>query len=213
MIKYVMFDFDGTLADTRDVIVKIYNELAASNRFVPVRPEDIPALSKMSIPERCRKLGIPMYKLPSLKRKSKQAFQAHIPNISIFQDIPSLLEGLKRIGVTIGIISSNDESTIRSLLRLRGLEGAFETISASSSLFGKHKAFQAFLKKKGCTSRELLYVGDELRDMEACRKAGVRSAAVTWGLDHEELLRSHGPDVVASTPDDILEYVRRENHF
>lgn len=211
MIKHVLFDFDGTLADTRDIIVSIYNGLAARNRFEPIRPEDIPRMSRMSIPERCRVLGVPMYRLPALKRQSRNRFRESVPGIRLFEGIPEMLDGLLKLKVPLGIISSNEEDAIRTVLLQCGVAESFASISASSSLFGKDKTLRAFLRANKCAGHELLYVGDELRDIESCRKAGVRIAAVGWGLDHMELLRQHGPDLLAGSPADVLSYVVREN--
>jgi phosphoglycolate phosphatase len=67
-------------------------------------------------------------------------------------------------------------------------------------LFGKGKALRRIVRAERLDSSEVLYVGDEVRDIEAARKARVASAAVTWGLNTEAILRAGGPDLVAADP-------------
>jgi phosphoglycolate phosphatase len=65
------------------------------------------------------------------------------------------------------------------------------------------------MRQLGLQTDELLYVGDELRDIEACKKAGVRIVAVAWGYDPLPLLVSGNPDGIAKTPEELLRFVRR----
>ena len=107
----------------------------------------------------------------------------------------------------MSVLSSNTEDNIAAFLKKNGLE-LFEHIR-SSNLFGKDKAIGRFMRQLGLQTDELLYVGDELRDIEACKKAGVRIVAVAWGYDPLPLLVSGNPDGIAKTPEELLRFVRR----
>jgi len=120
-----------------------------------------------------------------------------------------LLHELRARSIPVSILSSNDSDIIKEVLRRHQLETAFTSIAPSSSLFGKHKSIKKFLSSQGYRNGELLYVGDEQRDIEACKKVYVPVAAVSWGFDHEETLRSHKPDLFAWQPADIAAYVRK----
>jgi hypothetical protein len=78
----------------------------------------------------------------------------------------------------------------------------------SNNLFGKDRSIRKFLSRFCVDKGGLIYVGDELRDIEACRLAGVRIVAVTWGFDPAPLIESGKPDFIATTPGDVLHTIQ-----
>ena len=86
--------------------------------------------------------------------------------------------------ICFGILSSNREETIRTCLRANGVENLFAFVIGYPKLFGKAKALRRILKSRDLERAELLYVGDETRDIEAAHKAKVRVAAC---LVHQKL--------------------------
>ena len=71
-------------------------------------------------------------------------------------------------------------------------------------LFGKGKALKRILRAERLTRADVLYIGDELRDVEAAKKAGVKVAAVAWGFHTAELLRSGSPDYVVRDVSELM---------
>jgi len=61
------------------------------------------------------------------------------------------------------------------------------------------------LRKAGVSPEEAVSFGDETRDIEAARKAGIACAAVTWGYGDMETLSDHQPDFLLTSVDQILE--------
>lgn len=66
MVKYIIFDFDGTLVDSKDVFIEAYNQLAEKHNYKQIKNEELEELRKLSIRERCKALNFPMYKIPFL---------------------------------------------------------------------------------------------------------------------------------------------------
>jgi phosphoglycolate phosphatase-like HAD superfamily hydrolase len=89
-------------------------------------------------------------------------------------------------------------------LRANGVEHHFAFVIGYPRLFGKGKALRRILKADRLEPADVLYIGDEVRDVEAARKAGVAMAAVTWGFHAEPLLRANRPDYVVSDPRELL---------
>lgn len=208
MIKSVVFDFDGTLADTKHITVELYNEIAMEKGFRIVAPEEIADWSKLSLLERFRRLGVPLYRVPALLALGLRRFGERLEQVQLYDGVPKMLNELRGMGLTLGILSSNDTGHIRSVLRRHGVEGAFETMLPSSSLFGKHRALKGYRRSGGFAEGELLYVGDEQRDIEACKKARVPIAAAAWGFDHEELLRGESPEALLRQPGELTAWIR-----
>ncbi|HEY0827644.1 MAG TPA: HAD-IA family hydrolase [Bacilli bacterium] len=212
MIKYVVFDFDGTIIDSKGLGIQLYNELAAKQNFKIIQPEDIPALSSLSIPARCAELHVPLYRLPELIHYALKKYEEAIGSLQSFQGIKEVIMQLKSLGYIIGIISSNSQSNIKTFLQNNGID-EFDHIHSGKNLFGKHFIINGFLRKNNIQRDEMIYIADELRDIKACKKSRVRIISVTWGFDSVELLSTESPDFLVDRPSQILDIVKAHSIY
>ncbi|MBM7649226.1 phosphoglycolate phosphatase [Bacillus ectoiniformans] len=203
MTKLIIFDFDGTLANSLEVFLKGYNELALEHGYKKVEACDIDALSKMSIPDRCRYLGFPMRNIPLVATKLYRHVRQSKESLQFFPGIKEMLTELKSRGYELAIISSNATDIIESALESNQMN-YFDEILCSKHIFTKDKMIKKLLKKTKTKTSEAIYVGDEERDIIACKKAGVRVIWAEWGYDDEEVALKALPDFTASSPDGIL---------
>jgi phosphoglycolate phosphatase len=206
MYKTIMFDFDGTIVDSSQAIFKTMNDMAKPYKFREVTEEEFYALRPLSFKERSRILGIPLYKIPMMGADFKRLYMKHIKSVQLIEGMREVILTLKKIGHPIGIISSNAVPNIELFLKNNGLD-LFDYVYSSGGLFGKHRTIGKFLKRMQLKTKDLIYVGDEVRDIEACRKVGVPVIAVAWGIDPPELLSESGPSYIAEQPKDIVEIV------
>jgi phosphoglycolate phosphatase len=150
-----------------------------------------------------RYLGVPAWKTPFIAaRMRKQAAQA-ASRLKLFKDVPSLLWELKARGVTLAVVSSNSEAVVRRVLGPQ-LAGLIDHYACSASIFGKAAKFRSVMRRAGVRRSETLCVGDEVRDIEAARKAGLPAAAVAWGYATREILAAQKPEHLFERPADIL---------
>ncbi|MEN1935931.1 HAD family hydrolase [Paenibacillus sp. 102] len=206
MLKYVVFDFDGTLVDSQDIFVPMYNQIAEKHGYKRVKEEDVEPLRKLSITKRCKQLHVPMYKLPFLAVEFYKLYQPAIKDLVLFNGMKEVLDELHRKGYEIAIISSNSEEHIKTFLHKNRI-GNIEDVFCSKNLFGKDKVIKKFLKEKNLTEADMLYVGDEQRDIVACKKIGVNVIWVGWGYDVMETVKEDSPDYMVNTPNEILHVV------
>ncbi|KAA0992211.1 HAD-IA family hydrolase [Dyadobacter aurulentus] len=206
MVKYVIFDFDGTLADSREVFVPLYNQIARKHNYRPIEPDGLEYLKTLSIRERCRYLKVPLYRIPFLASEFLGLYKAALSQVKLFKGIEELINALHNNGLQIAIISTNSERNISDFLAANGID-KISKIYCSTSLFGKDKLIRGFLKKYNLKPNEVLYVGDEVRDIEACKKAGVKIAWVSWGYDSMETALRANPDFVVLEPAGVLDVV------
>ncbi|WP_219835130.1 HAD-IA family hydrolase [Paenibacillus sp. R14(2021)] len=207
-IKHMIFDFDGTIVDSRGLMIDLYNELAVTHNYKIIAAEEVNGLSKLSIPERCHALGVPLYRVPLLAKQAKSRYQEKIESLKANPGMRELVLQLKENGYELSVISSNTTSNIEAFLNRNDMN-EYAHVTTASNLFGKHRAINAFLRKHRISPEHACYVGDELRDIEACRKSNIRIISVAWGYDSAELLRQGEPDYLAWKPIEIMRYLQK----
>jgi phosphoglycolate phosphatase len=203
--RLIVWDFDGTLADSLAAAVEIFNRLAPELGFRPV--EDVAAARAMTTREFLRQHGISFWRLPRVARRFRAAAADESAELKLFAGLPDVLAGLRERGIRLGILSSNSEDNIRRCLVANGVEQHFAFVVGYPRLFGKGKALRRILRAEKLDRSAVLYVGDEVRDVEAAQRAGVPVAAVTWGFHAEPILRASDPDHLVSEPRQLLELV------
>jgi phosphoglycolate phosphatase len=187
MIKYVLFDFDGTLVDSREVFITAFNQIADKHNFKKIEPHNLQHLKTLSMSERFRFLQVPLYKMPLLTNEFLKLYRAQLPNIAFIEGIETVLEKTAALGLQIGILSSNAPDIIKQFLRNNKISHVTDVYS-SSKLFGKHRVFRKFLKEKKLAAQEVLYVCDELRDITACNTVNIKPIWVSWGFELKEVM-------------------------
>ena len=199
---WLIFDFDGTLADTLSAIIKLINGHAQEYQIKPLADKDVENLRGMSNLDIIRKYHIPLMKLPSLILRTQKELHQKIDQVELFPGIRDLVLGLKRRTFRLGILTSNSRENVQKLLRARDLD-VFDFIHSESNFFGKTRALLHLLHKHGLHRDDVIYVGDETRDIEACYQAGVAVIAVSWGFHRKDLLRAKNPTFLVDSPVEI----------
>ncbi len=210
MIKQIIFDFDGTIVNSADLVLDIINQLAQKYHCSTIDEARLGTLRGIPITERLRRVGLPLYKLPKCLVDISGAYQKSAHTLKIFDGMKNVTEALIAGGIGVSIISSNSLQSIREVLKCNEFE-VFGDIVSCGNLFGKHKVIEKYIKKHKLSAREVIYVGDELRDIEACKKINVRIISVAWGYDTPELLGSAKPDFLAHAPEEILDIIAAQN--
>lgn len=204
--KLVMFDFDGTLADSFPWFLEVANTVADTYRFKRIEPHEIDMLRGYSSRQIIAHLGVPWWKLPLIGRHMRRLTATNIGQIRMFEGVDRVLRELAQAGVTLALVTSNSSENARRVL---GPENAarISYYECGVSIFGKRARFQRILKQSGIAPHEALCIGDELRDLEAAASAGIPFGAVTWGFARREVLTSRGPAEVFTQMEQIIERV------
>jgi phosphoglycolate phosphatase len=208
VISHVAFDFDGTLADSLELAMSLYNAIAAEHGYRAVTAQNLAEMRSLSILQRCERLGVPSYRLPGLIVEVGRRYRKSADTIALHAGVPEMLRTLREAGLQVSIVSTNRDDTIRAILERHGVAHLVGEVHCSSRLFGKARLLGRLMRKTRLAPERLVYVGDEHRDIEASRAAGVRAVGVTWGADAEIRLREAAPDALAAKPEEIAELVR-----
>lgn len=198
----LVWDFDGTLADSLPGLAEIYNELAAAQGLLAI--SDTLAVREMTIREFLKAHRVPLHKVPFLTARFLAIQKQRSGTLAVFPGLAGVVRELKDSGLRLGIVSSNDPDTIADCLRQNDLTGCFEFQVGCSRLFGKHRAIRGVVRTAGVPPARALYIGDETRDIEAARKVGIPTAAVTWGFNSARLLKRFDPTHLIDRPEELV---------
>jgi phosphoglycolate phosphatase len=205
MRKYdlAIFDFDGTLADTFPWFSSVLNNAADRFGFNRVEPEDQEVLRSAEPQALLAYLGLPRWKLPFVAYHLRKRLTAQLSSISLFEGATSLLGSLASQGLTLALVTSNSEKNVRQMLGPDST-ALFRYLVCGTSTFGKASKVRRIAAKCRVASARTLLIGDEIRDAEAARAAGVAFGAVAWGYNTGEALRARGPAEFFENISDIL---------
>jgi phosphoglycolate phosphatase-like HAD superfamily hydrolase len=208
-VNLILFDFDGTIADSFDVILHITNRLAKEFGYEPASPAQIKQLQNLNSREIIKHLQIPVYKLPFLLRRLKSEMNQEIHSLDPIPGVKAVLEQIHQQGYRLGIVTSNTESNVRIFLQRHGMEALFELLHGEVMLFGKARVLTQVLRRQSLSVASVVYVGDETRDVEAAKKVGMKVVAVDWGFNSHHALQDVEPDALVSNPMDLLGAIAR----
>ena len=201
-----IFDFDGTLADSAAWFRSRINQVAQRYGFRQVTDAELERLRGQPSAAIIRYLGVPVWKIPFIASHMRMLVARDAHRIALFDGVDALLASLAARGVTIAIATSNSEANVRRIL---GDVNArrISHYACGASLFGKAAKLEAILSRQRASPERAIAIGDEVRDLEAARKAGLAAGAVGWGYATVELLRAQQPDYLFSSMDDIRQAI------
>jgi phosphoglycolate phosphatase len=206
--RTLVFDFDGTIADTLGETWRVFNEIAPDYGIRRVNENEIDQLRHLSLKQLLGHLDIPKRRVPTLIARGTTMLRGSITRLSAIEGIPEVLSELRMHVESFGILTSNTSENVDLFLQSHGLREIFDFISSTSKLTGKAKHLKAIRKTFSLRSEEMLYVGDELRDVKAAQKAGVPIAAVTWGFNSYESLAHEKPNFIFEKPRDFMHLLK-----
>ena len=198
---YIIFDFDGTLADTFALGSKLINEYADRLGYKQI---DFAANKDKSARELIKMSGVRFWQIPGLIRFFRKKSVERAGEVKAFDGIPDLVRHLHGDGFSLGIITTNSAQTINIFLEKYGLTDFFTYIKPEISLLGKKRALR---RARRHLKTDIIYIGDELRDIEACRAVDIPIISVTWGFNSTEILEKNNPGMVAKDTDDAIQKI------
>ncbi|MBI2356835.1 HAD-IA family hydrolase [Candidatus Dojkabacteria bacterium] len=212
MYKHIIFDFDGTINDSSDFALKTFLDLTAKkfgrkfeslkNRERGELIDEFKNISFREIKSRFKLNLLSFFYIVKQVQDEEYKFISSNPKEVVLKELPfydgvlDVIEKLKKEGYKVYLLSSNGEKTLRLLLEKVGKEDLFVHISGGTKLFGKHTKLKSLLSKYKMKKEETMYIGDEIRDIDASRKAGIDVTSVTWGYSGKKILKKNHPTYI-----------------
>jgi len=205
----LIFDFDGTIADTFTPTMVILREeyLRWGDRFH--RQHTINQLRSLTIQQIIHTIPGGWWKFIYLLLKAKRYVKAHAHQIKAYPGIVYTLHTLHDQGYRLHIVTSNNTANVQHFLRQYGLEEVFTSITPTRGLWRKAKTLHQVCRRLGIRPSEALYFGDEIRDIQACKKAGVPIVSVSYGYNSLAGLQKFSPDHLVKKPSQILTILQK----
>ncbi|MBJ7295991.1 MAG: HAD-IA family hydrolase [Dolichospermum sp.] len=206
--KVIIFDFDGTIADTVDALVTIANRLALEFGYVPINSQELVLLRNLTAREIIKYSGVSLFKIPFMVIKVKGELKHKIPELTPIEGINAALIELHNQGYHLGIITSNSQENVNQFLKFHNLDYLFDFIYSGVTIFGKTTIINNVLRQKQFKPEVVIYVGDETRDVESAKKANIKVVAVSWGFNSSEALGKQNPDFLIHHPCELLAVIK-----
>ena len=204
MKKYIILDFDGTIADTFKLTEEIADKILERYSVVI----DDQEAKRIGLRRTIIKSKFPKWQIPKFLADLREKLNLRINEVKLFPEMHEVLKCLAK-NYNLGILASNTEDNIKKVLQNNEILDLFSFIYSGSSLFGKHRVLKKLYKKYRIFNEDVIYVGDEDRDIQAAKKARTKVIAVTWGYNFEELLIAERPDYLVRETKQLLEILKQ----
>jgi HAD superfamily hydrolase (TIGR01549 family) len=198
----VIFDFDGTLVDSLSLFATLINQLAPEFNY-PQMKDPKALIREHSARTLIKQFGISLTKLPFIIKRFKEELRKQQHLLQPIVGMPEVIHQLKLANYQLGILSSNSEDVIIQFLKTNNID-YFDIIYSDSSIFGKNTVLRRLIKKYKLIPEYSLYIGDEVRDIEAAHAASIPVAAVTWGFNTRALLAERNPTYLIDKPQELI---------
>lgn len=199
----IIFDFDGTLADSLSWFIGISDQLADEFGFDRIDKNQVALLRRLDAATLLHMHHVPLWKVPLVAARFRRLMSQQITQIAPFPGVPEMLERLARAGCDLAVVTSNSCGNVRRVLG-RETSALLSACEGGVSLLGKRTKLRKILHRSGIAPAQAIFVGDEIRDIEAARHAGIASGAVSWGFTEVNALKGHAPDWLFTSIDELL---------
>ncbi|MCC4610950.1 HAD hydrolase-like protein [Xanthomonas campestris pv. esculenti] len=202
MAALIIFDFDGTLADSFDFFLSTQRVLASRHGFRAVEAHEVDAARRLSTRELVKTSGLSAWRLPLVAADFIRLMRA-APPVALFDGIATVLTELHAGGTRLAVVSSNSVENVQRALGA-ALSAKFAVIEGGSHLLGKQRALRRVLRATGYRAAQAVYVGDQVADWEAAQAVGLPFAAVAWGYAHPEVFAGLAGTLLIERVDALL---------
>ena len=195
----VLFDFDGTLVDSIELILESYRQTMQVHRPGGVFPDAL-WLEGLGTPLRVQFRSFtddPAEVQAMIETYREWNMANHDRMVTAYPGAVDAVQALKTRGVRLGIVTSKNLRGLRRGLNLVGMDGVFESFVTADSMEASKPdpaPIRAGIAELGGTAATTLVVGDSPHDIAAGRDAGAVTAACLWGPFERARLERERPD-------------------
>lgn len=214
-LRAILFDIDGTLIDTVDLIVKALDYTYRKHLGVALPREEIRRLIGLPLKVQMRYLDDRVAgNAPHEQMEADEVayYKAHRDMERVIPEAVGAVRAAYCKGYATGLVTSKNREELRLSLPKLALDDFVDAIVTADDTERHKPAPDPVLKaleRLGVAPESAIYIGDTVFDISCGRAAGVQAAAVAWGAHLPEDLRAAQPDYYFETPADLLEWIEQ----
>lgn len=201
-MKAVIFDFDGTIADSLAGVIKVIQQI--NNQYEPLSNEEERALQNRGLLDVALAMGMPWYKIPYAMLWGRTIFRHHVDSVKLHKGMDTVIKTLAATKIPLFVVSTNKEENVRAFLRKYDLEHYFKRVQGSAFILNKAGAYRKLLQAEGIAAEDVWCIGDERLDIRSAHKIGAKIIAVSWGYNSREALLHLKPEHLIHNPKEIM---------
>ncbi|MFM2381468.1 MAG: hypothetical protein RLZZ76_235 [Candidatus Parcubacteria bacterium] len=197
-IKHIVFDFDGVIGDTFDIIRALSEKHSTSSPTL----EDFLAHHDGNV-----------YEEPKIKYNPEKVhvFYSEYAELVSYTHLENAIAPIKKLSqkYTLHINSSNGEDGLNSALEKAGIHECFQTVMGKETHKSKIEKFKMIFDEYKASIEDTIFVTDTLGDIKEAGKIGVKTIAETFGFHNSERLALGNPYAIVDSWDEIIEEIER----
>ena len=208
--KALLFDFDGTLLDTNELIVQTFMHIFDEKFPGQYSTQDCLKFIGPSLKQTFDELT-PGETEEMIKKYKEWNALHHDELVKSYDAVVETLEQLHTDGIKLAIVSTKSQEGLARGLKALGAGHLFEVIIGLDEVthVKPHpEPVLLALEKLGVSQQEAIMIGDNSHDIEGGKNAGVRTAGVAWSAKGESFLQQFNPDYMLHHMSDLLEIVK-----
>ena len=210
MIKAILFDFDGTLLNTNELIIQTFMTVLSEKFPGQFSREDCLQFIGPSLHETFSKLT-PGEEDQMIAKYREWNLAHHDELVTEYDDVVATLEQLKLQGIRLAIVSTKQRASIERGLRVLGATQLFEVkvgIDDVTNVKPHPEPIFLALEQLGVGKDDVLMVGDNSHDIEGGHRAGVKTVGVAWSIKGVTFLQQYHPHFIIEHMSDLLHIVK-----
>lgn len=210
MTKALLFDFDGTLLNTNELIIQTFMHVLEERFPGQFSPKDCLKFIGPSLKQTFDEIA-PNETDDLISKYRKWNLAHHDELVTQYDSVVSTLEQLKALGIRLVIVSTKSRAMIERGLQVLGASHLIEFYIGTEDV--QHvkphpEPILLALQKLGLSKEDVIMIGDNSHDIEGAHNAGVRSAGVAWSIKGEDFLQQFNPTYILHHMTDLLTIVK-----
>lgn len=197
--KLLIFDFDGTLADTVPHVIHCIQKCAKHFSLKEVSYEDVEKLNGSVLADAMRALGAVDSQLPEIRKYYGEIFLEDLSDVILYDGVKETLSQLKREGYTLALATNRGSNTLFPLLEFLGLKDLFTKVVCEDHVVNRKPSpdmVDLILEDLHFQKEDTLVLGDTLFDILMAQNAGCSSCYVCHSENPSEHVMAGQPDFI-----------------
>ncbi|AKG37000.1 pyrophosphatase PpaX [Paenibacillus durus] len=210
MIECVLFDLDGTIVNTNELIISSFMYALQQHAQPAITREQMIPHMGTSLPDQL-KAFTNLEDISALETSYRHyQLEHHDELIQSFPKVNETLEELRRREIKLGVVTTKIRPTTIRALEMFDLQQYMDTVvtlNDVTKLKPDPEPVLTAVRNLGVDPEKTLMVGDSGVDIQSAKAAGVLAAGVAWSLKGEDTLRKYGPDYILQDMTDLYEII------